>query len=68
MLRFMASQRVRNIRKIYFVRKHLTRGFLCAVLDLSGTLSTPFQGLRNPGISHYGDKNPLPFYEPCGKR
>ena len=29
---------------------------------------TPFPGLRNPGISHYGDKYPLPFYEPCGKR
>ena len=60
------------------VRKHLTRGFLCAVLDLSGTLwplllpeysgikrrGTPFPGLRNPGISHYGYKYPLPFYEP----
>ena len=47
-----------------FVRKHLTRGFLCVVLDLSGTLwpllipeysgikrrGTPFLGLRNPGI------------------
>ena len=21
----------------------------------------PFLGLRNPGISHYGDKYPLPF-------
>ena len=65
------------------VRKHLTRDFLCAVLDLSGTLwplliipeysgnkrrGTPFPGLRNPGISHYGDKYPLPFYEPYGKR
>ena len=64
------------------VRKHLTRGFLCAVLDLSGTLwpllipeysgikrrGTPFPGLRNPSISHYGDKYPLPFYEPYGKR
>ena len=64
------------------VRKHLTRGFLCAVLDLSGTLwpllipeysgikrrGTPFPGLRNPGISHYGDKYPLPFYEPDSKR
>ena len=28
----------------------------------------PFLGLRNPGISHYGDKYPLPFYEPYGKR
>ena len=51
----------------WIVRKHLTRGFLCAVLDLSGTLwpllipeysgikrrGTPFPGLRNPGISHY---------------
>ena len=59
------------------VRKHVTRGFLCAVLDLSGTLwpllipeysgikrrGTPFLGLRNPGISHYSDKYPLPSYE-----
>ena len=29
---------------------------------------TPFPGLRNPGISHYGDKYPLTFYEPYGKR
>ena len=57
------------------VRKHLTRGFLCAVLDLSGTLwpllipeysgikrrGMPFPGLRNPGISHYGDKYHLLF-------
>ena len=57
------------------VRKHL-RGFLCAVLDLSGTLrpllipeysgikrrGTPFWGLRNPRIFHYGDKYPLPSY------
>ena len=64
------------------VRKHLTRGFQCAVLDLSGTLwpllipeysgikrrGTPFRGLRNPGISYYGDKYPLPFYEPDAKR
>ena len=62
------------------IRKHLTKGFLCAVLDLSGTLwpllipeysgikrrGTP--GLRNPGISHYSDKYPLPYYEPNGKR
>ena len=67
---------------LLIVRKHLTRGFLCAVLDLSGTLwpllipeysgikrrGTPFPGLRNPGISHYSDKYPLPFYEPNGKR
>ena len=64
------------------VRKHLTRVFLCAVLDLSGTpwpllipeysgikrRGTPFPGLRNPGISHYRYKYPLPFYEPNGKR
>ena len=64
------------------VRKDLTRGFLCAVLDLSGThwpllipeysgikrRGTPFLGLRNPGISHYSDKYPLPYYEPNGKR
>ena len=24
---------------------------------------TPFPGLKNPGISHYGDKYLLPFYE-----
>ena len=29
---------------------------------------TPFLRLRNPGISHFGDKYPLPFYEPYGKR
>ena len=66
----------------FYVRKHLTRGFLCTVLDLSGTLwpllipeysgikrrGTPFPGLRNPGISHYGDKYALPFYEPYDKR
>ena len=65
-----------------YVRKHLTRGFLCAGLDLSGTLwpslipeysgikrrGMPFPGLRNPGISHYGDMYPLPFYEPYGKK
>ena len=56
------------------VRKHLTRGSLCAVLDLSGTLwplLTPEYsgikrrglGLRNAGISHYSDKYPLPSYE-----
>ena len=61
------------------VRKHLTRSFLCAVLDLSGTLwpllipessgikrrgmPFPFLGLRNPGISHYSDKYCLPSYE-----
>ena len=28
----------------------------------------PFPGLRNPGISHYGDKYPLPFCEPYVKR
>ena len=64
------------------VRKHLTRSFLCAVLDLSGTLwpllipeysgikrrGTPFPGLRNPGISHYSDKYPLLFYELYSKR
>ena len=64
------------------VRKHLTKGFLGAVLDLSGTLwpllipeysgikrrGTPFQWLRTPGISHYSDKYPLPFYEPYSER
>ena len=47
------------------IRKHLTGGFLCAVLDLSGIFwsllipkysgikrrGTPFPELRNPGIS-----------------
>ena len=65
------------LHKSRLVRKHLTRGFLCAVLDLSGTLwpllipeysgikrrGTPFPGLRNPGISHYSDKYPLSSYE-----
>ena len=60
------------------VRKHLTKGFLCAVLDLSGILwpllipeysgikrrGTPLPGLRDPGISHYSGKYPLPFYQP----
>ena len=68
------------------VRKHLTGGFPCAVMDLSGNLwpllipeysgikrrGTPFPGLMNPGIpllvSHYGDKYPLPFYEPYRKK
>ena len=59
------------------VRKPLTRGFPCAVLDLSGTLwpllipeysGTPFLGLRNLGISHYSDTYPLPYYETNGKR
>ena len=59
------------------VRKHLTRGFRCADLDLSGALwsllipeysgikrrGTPFLGQRNPGSSHYSDKYPLPSYE-----
>ena len=67
------------------VRKHLTGGFLCTVLDLSGILCSllipeysgmkrrgkPLPGLRNPGTSFlvllYGDKYPLPFYEPYGK-
>ena len=66
------------------VRKHLTGGFLCAVLDLSEIfwsllipeysgikrrgISFPFPGLRNPGISLYGDKYPLPLYEPYSKK
>ena len=67
------------LSKVWPVRKHLTRGFLYAVLELSGTLwpllileysgikrrGTPFPGAC---ISHYGDKYPLPFYEPYGKR
>ena len=71
-----------SIIVLQIVRKHLTRGFLCAILDLAGTLwpllipdysgitrrGTPFLGLRNPGISHYSDKHPLSFYELCGKR
>ena len=62
-------------REWLFVRKHLTKGFLCAVLDLSGTLwpllIPEYSGikrrgtlsLRNPGISHYSDKYPLLSYE-----
>ena len=67
------------------VRKHLTGGFLCAVLDLSGILCSllipeysgikrrgkPLPGLRNPVfpslLVQYGDKYPLPSYEPYGK-
>ena len=66
----------------FTVRKHLTKGFLCAVLDLWGTLwpllipeysgikrrGTPFLGLRNLGIFHYSDKYPLPYSEPNGKK
>ena len=66
----------------YSVRKHLTKGFLCAVLELSGTLwpllipkylgikrrGTPLPGWRNPGNSHYSDKSTLPFYEPNSKK
>ena len=69
-------------KELTSVRKHLTKGFLCAVLDLSGTLwpllileysgikrrGTPFPGLRSPGISHSSAKYPLPYYEPNGKR
>ena len=66
-------------REWLFVSLYLTKGFLCAVLDLSGTLwpllipeysgikrrgtPFPFPGLRNPGISHYSDKYCLPSYE-----
>ena len=53
------------IAKMWQCQKHLTGGFLCAVLDLSGILwsllipkysgikrrGMPFPGLRNPGIS-----------------
>ena len=52
----------------YYVRKHLTGGFQCAVLDLSGILCSllipeylrikrrgkSLPGLRNPGISFVG--------------
>ena len=54
-----------KIQHPFIVRKHLTGGFLCAVLDLSGILYSllipdysgskrrgkPLLGLRNPGIS-----------------
>ena len=77
---FLSEKAINVASQLFFllgnVRKHLTRGFLCAVLDLSGTLwpllipeysgikrrGTPFPGLRNPGISHYSDKYSLPFY------
>ena len=75
-------RRILEIKAKINKRKHLTRGFQCAVLDLSGTLwpllspeysgikrrGTPFLGLRNTGISHYHGKYPLPFYEPYGKK
>ena len=52
-------------KSLLTVRKHLTRGFPCAVMDRSGNLwpvlipeysgvegkGMPFLGLRNPGIS-----------------
>ena len=62
-----------------FVRKHLTGGFLCAVLDLSGILcsllipeSVNFSWDREiqafPSLVFlYGDKYPLPSCEPYGK-
>ena len=61
------------------VRKHLTGGFLCAVLDLSGILcsllipeSVNFSWDREiqafPSLVFlYGDKYPLPFCELYGK-
>ena len=81
-----SSQRLteNNIKKNVNInyQEALKGGFLCTVLDLSGTLwpllipeysgikrrGTLFVELRNPGISHYGDKYPLPFYEPYGKK
>ena len=76
MLQSIGSQRVGQCQEAF------KPGFLCALLDLSGTVwpllipeysgikrkDTPFLELRNPGISHYGDKYPLPFYEPYSKR
>ena len=64
----IAGRNINNLRyadDTTLVRKHLTRGFLCAVLDLSGTFwpllipkcsgikkrGTPFPGLRTPGMS-----------------
>ena len=75
---FTSTKQVLEDQLSSAVRKHLTKGFLCAVLDLSGILwpllipeysgikrrGMPFLGLRNPGISHYDDKYPLPFHEP----
>ena len=57
---FYVKTGITGSRETAYVRKHLTRGFLCAVLDLSGTLwpllipecagikrrGTPFPGLR----------------------
>ena len=78
-MKYLEIYTANDMKKLHNgVRKHLTRGFLWAVLDLSGTLwpllileysgikrrGMPFPGLRNPGISHYGDKYPLPFHEP----
>ena len=60
------------------VRKHLTGGFLCAVLDLSGILRSllipEYSGIKRRGnqafpslVFQYGDKYRLPSYEPYGK-
>ena len=72
-----------NESSCLYVRKHLTRGFLCAVLDLSGTLWTllipEYSGIKRRGTPlgagaeesrHFslGDKYPLPPYDPYGKR
>ena len=70
-------------QKNYTVSKHLTRGFLCAVLDLSGILCSLLRIKRRgclqayPGgwriqafpslVFLYGEKYPLSFYEPYGK-
>ena len=79
---FQPAEHLWQLWGLILIRKHLTRVFLCAVLDLSGTLwpllipeysgikrrGRPFLGLRNPGISHYGDKYALPSFEPYSKR
>ena len=62
------------------VKKHLTGGFLCAVLDLSGILRSllipEYSGIKRIGwgiqafpslVFQYGDKYPLPTCEPHGK-
>jgi len=89
-LQFMGSQRVRHDSSSHKhnicyriattlgfpVRKHLTGGFLCAVLDLSGILCSlrkgkPLLGLRIPDISFVSFSIwwyvPSSFYEPYGK-
>jgi len=51
-----------NYRWTFLVRKHLTGGFLCAVLDLSGILCSllipEYSGIKRRGKTHLGLRNP----------